>query len=99
LQVQPARSDRNEDLLYPRVLLQPFPDRWAFVAGEVVSYEVKIAARIRLLDGFEESQEVAFGVARAAGEREGSPVAHSQRSVDPDLLGTPRLYSRGALMR
>jgi len=98
LQVQPARSDRNEDLLYPRVLLQPFPDWWAFVAGEVVSYEVKIAARIRLLDGFEESQ-VTFGVARAAGEREGSPVPHSQRSVDPDLLGTPTVLQGCLEMR
>jgi hypothetical protein len=69
------------------------------VAGEVVSYEVKIAARIRLLDGFEESQEVAFGVARAAGEREGSPVPHSQRSVETQTFSGPRLYSRGALMR
>jgi hypothetical protein len=35
------------------MLLQPLPDRWALVAGEVVGYEVQIAARIPPLDGFE----------------------------------------------
>jgi hypothetical protein len=53
LQIEPARSYWNEDLLYPRMLLQPFLDRWAFVAREVVGYQVEGAARILPLDGLE----------------------------------------------
>jgi hypothetical protein len=35
------------------MLLQPVPDRWAFVTGEVVGYKVELAARILPLDSFE----------------------------------------------
>jgi hypothetical protein len=44
------------------MVLQPSPDRWALVAGEIVGYEVQITARIAPLDGFEQP-EVAFGIA------------------------------------
>ena len=53
LEVEPARPHWNEDLLHSQMLLQPLPDRWALMAGEVVGYEVQIAARIPPLDGFE----------------------------------------------
>jgi hypothetical protein len=35
------------------MLLQPFPDRWTFMTGEVVGYQVEGAAWILPLDSFE----------------------------------------------
>jgi len=91
LEVEPARPHWDEDLLHSQMLLQPSPDRWALVAGEVVGYEVQITARIALLDGFEQPQ-VAFGIARGSGERERLTIAYPQSTVDPDPFGSSSVF-------
>jgi hypothetical protein len=62
LQVESGSAFRDEHLLYPRMSSQPLPDRWAFMAGEVVGDEVDLCGGIGLLDHLQQS-EVAFGVA------------------------------------
>jgi hypothetical protein len=43
LEVEPARPYGYEDLLHPRVVLQPLSDGWTLVARKVVGDQVKVA--------------------------------------------------------
>jgi hypothetical protein len=93
LEVEPARPYRDEDLLHSGVFLQPLSDGWTLVARKVVGYKVKVAFGVCLGNRFEQPQ-VSFGVARRSGERESLAVSHPQRTVNPDLLGTPTVFQR-----
>jgi hypothetical protein len=88
LQVEPARSHGYENLLHPRVFLQPLSDGRTLMARKIVSDQVKVAARVCLGNRFEQPQ-VTFGIARGSGERESLAISHPQRTVNPDLLGAP----------
>src|SRR5687767_379533 len=77
LEVEPARTYGDEDLLHPRVVLQPLSYGRTLVARKIVGYQVEVADRVCLGNRFEQSQ-VAFGVARGSAEREGLAVSHPQ---------------------
>jgi hypothetical protein len=93
LEVEPARPHWDEDLLHPRVLLQPLSDGWTLVARKVVGDQVKVAGRVCLGNRFEQPQ-VTFGVARGSGERESLAVSHPQRTIYPDLLRATAILQR-----
>lgn len=88
LQVQPAGLRRNEDQVDPWMLGQPGLDGRAFVAGEVIRDQIQLACRVVQLDGLEQAQ-VADRVAGRGAQRQGVPIAHPQRPVEPDLVFSP----------
>src|SRR5262249_26338257 len=93
LEIQPAGALPDEDRAHARVRRQPFPDRRALVAGEVVADDVEVAVRVVLVDDAQQAQ-VAGGVAGGGGEGARLPVAHPQGAVDPDLLRAPAIFER-----
>ena len=99
LEIEPARSYWDEDLLHPRVVLQPLSNGRALVTRKVVGDQVQLADGVRLGNRFEQLQ-VAFGVARRGSECESFAVAYPQkRAVDPDFLGTPTVFQGCLEMR
>src|SRR5215212_818706 len=93
LQVEPARHHGYENLLHPRVSLQPLSDGRTLMARKVVSDQVKVAGRVCFANRFEQLQ-VTFGIARGSGERESLAISHPQRTVNPDLLGAPPILKK-----
>lgn len=91
LQVEPARPDRDERVLDPRMVLEPFAGGFSVVTGQVVGDDVDVTGRIGLFDQFEEAL-VVDAVAGGRGERDGVAVADADRSVDPDLVRAARVF-------
>ena len=93
LQVEPAGSFRNEDLMEPRMLCQPGAGLSTVVAGEVVSDDEDVARRII---GFDVGQQgdVVRGVARSGAAGQLLAIAHAQRSIDPGFFGATTVIQR-----
>lgn len=85
LQVQPAGSFRNEDVMEPWMLSHPGTSLGAVVAGEVVGDQEDVAAGIV---GFDVSKQgnVVGRVARSSTPGNLLAIAHAQRAVHPGLL-------------
>ena len=85
LQVQPARSRRNEDVMDARVLFQPSARFQARVTAEIVADDEEVSAGVV---GFEVGQQcnVAFGVTRSGTARQLLAITYPQCSIDPRLL-------------
>ena len=88
LEIEPACTFGNEDLVNSRMSVQPCHNRRALVAGEIVCDHVEIAIRIGLIDRVQQAH-IAGGVARTRRQRQFVPIAHPQRSIDPDFLRPP----------
>ncbi len=87
LQVEPAGSSRNEDVMEARMLDQPSAGLGTVVTGEVVGDEEDVARRIV---GFDSSQQanVVRRVARGGASRQFLAIAHTQCPRDPGFLRT-----------
>ena len=86
LQVQPARTFGNEDLLKPRMLGQPSTGLGTVVAGEVVGDDEDIACHIVGFDVSEQGK-VVRRVTRGGALGQFLAIAYTQRSIDPGFLG------------
>ncbi len=75
LQIEPAGSCRNEDLVEARMLGQPGAGLGTGVARQVVGDDVDITARVIRLDVLQESN-VACGVARSGTSGQLLAIAH-----------------------
>jgi hypothetical protein len=92
-QIEPGGSYRNEGVLDPRMGLQPFPDRPARMAGQVVGNQVEVPARVRAVQRLEQLQ-IATGVACASGLGQRLSVSDAQRSLHPHLRRSPVVIER-----
>jgi hypothetical protein len=86
LQVEPAGSSGNEDLLEPWMLRQPGAGLSAVVAGKVVVDDEDVARRIVGFD-VSEQYDVVRRVARSGALGQLLAIAHAQRSIDPGFFG------------
>ncbi len=86
LQVEPAGSCRNEDLMEPWMLGEPGPRLSAAVAGEIVSDDVNVPVGIVGFDALKQSY-VVRRVARSGASGQFLAIAYAQRSIDPGFLG------------
>ena len=93
LQIEPAGTFGNKDLMNAGMSLQPRHNRRALVAGEIVGDEVQISHGIVLLHGIQQTQ-VASSVARACGQGPFVPISNAQRSVDPHFFQSPAILQR-----
>jgi hypothetical protein len=84
-QVEPARADRDEDLLDTRMGSEPVTDGATRVAGEIVRDEIQIAYGVVLINLLKQL-EIADGIACGRGLGTDLPIADAQRSVDPGLV-------------
>jgi len=85
LQIEPACSRRNEDVVHARMLLQPSARLQTGVTAEIVADNEKVAFGIVDLD-VGEQRNVAFRVARSRTARQLLAITYSQSAVDPGLL-------------
>ena len=85
LQIEPARTSRNEDVVQARMPFQPGTRLQAAMAAEIVADDVDVSVRVVGFDIGQQSK-IAFGVARSGTAREFLAIAHPQGSVDPRLL-------------
>ena len=87
LQVEPAGSGGNKDLMEPRVLSQPGAGLGAVMAGEIVSDNENVA---RHVVGFDSSKQgdVVGRVARGSTPGQFLAITHAQRSIHPGFLRT-----------
>jgi hypothetical protein len=86
LQIEPARSCRNEDMMQARMLFQPGTRLQTVVTAEIVADNEDVASGVVSFNVGQESN-VAFRVARSRTTRQLLAIAHAQGSVDPRLLG------------
>ncbi len=86
LQIEPARSCRNEDMMQARVLFQPSPGLQTVVTAEIVADNEDVASGIVGFDIGQESN-VAFGIARSRTQSQCFAITHAQCPIDPGLLG------------
>ncbi len=86
LQIEPARSCRNEDVMDAWMPFQPGTRLQTVVAAEIVADDEDIAAGVVRFNIGQQSN-VAFRVARSRTARQLLAIAHVQGSVDPRLLG------------
>jgi hypothetical protein len=86
-EIEPGGSNRNEGVLDARMSFEPLPDRAAAVAGEIIRDEVEIPLRIGLIERVQQG-EIATGIARGCRVGQCLAVAHAQRAIDPDFVGT-----------
>ncbi len=98
LQIEPARSGGNEDLVDARMLFQPGACLQAVVTTEIIGDDEDVAFGIVGFDVGEQG-DVPFGVARSGAAGQFLAIAHPQCPVDPGFLGATRHASNGALMR
>jgi hypothetical protein len=85
LQVQPAGSFRNEDVVEARMLSQPGAGLGAIMAGEVVGDHEDVACRIVGFDVGKQG-DVVRRVARSSTPGQFLAIAHAQRSIHPGFL-------------
>jgi len=93
LQIEPAGTFGNKDLVNAGMSLQPRLNGWALVTGEIVRDEIQISLRIVLLDRIQQAQ-VAGGVARVRRQRPLEPIADAQPSVHPNFLHPSAVFQR-----
>ena len=86
LQVEPAGSGGNEDLMKPWMLSQPGAGLGTGVAGKVVSDDEDVTRRIVRFDVSEQGN-VVRRVARSGASSQFLAIAHAQRSIDPGFFG------------
>src|SRR5215831_2535346 len=82
LQIEPARSCRNEDLMESWMLGEPGPRLSTVVAGEIVSDDVNVPVGIVGFDVLKQS-DVVRRVARSSASRQFLAITHAQCSVHP----------------
>jgi hypothetical protein len=87
LQIEPARSSRNEDVLQTRMLSHPGPRLSTIVAGEVVGDHEDVALGIVSFDVSEQGN-VVRRVARGGASSQFLAITHAERSIDPGFLGS-----------
>src|SRR5512135_2505656 len=82
LQVEPAGSFGNEEVVNARVLSQPGAGLSAVMAAEIISNDEDVPSRIV---GFNVGQRgnVPLGIARSGTPGQQLSIAHPQRSIDP----------------
>jgi hypothetical protein len=85
LQVQPAGSFRDEDVMEPRMLSHPGTSLGAVVAGKVVGDQEDVACRIV---GFAvgKQRDIVRRVTRGGTSGEFLAIAHAQRTIHPGFL-------------
>ncbi len=76
LQIEPARSGGNEDLLDARMRFEPGARLQAAVTTEIIGNHVDVAGRVVGFDVGEQS-DIAFGVARSGTAGELLAIAHA----------------------
>jgi hypothetical protein len=86
LQIEPARSCGNEDVMEARMLSHPGPRLSTVVAGKIVCDDVNVPAGIVGFDALKQ-RDIVGRVPRSCAERQFLAVAHAQRSIDPRFLG------------
>jgi len=93
LQIEPAGSGGNKDLMEPRMLSQPGAGLGTDVAGKVVSDDVDVTRRIVRFDVSEQGN-VVRRVARSGASGQFLAIAHAQRSIDPGFFGATTVIQR-----
>ncbi len=93
LQVEPAGSLGNEEVVNARVLFQPGAGLEARMTGEVIGDDEDVSRRIV---GFNVGQRgnVALGVARSSTPGQLLAIAYAQCSIDPGLLRPAAVIKR-----
>ena len=85
LQIEPARSRRNEDVIEARMPFQPGTRLQTIVTAEIVADDEDVSVRVVGLDVGQQSN-VAFRIARSRTARQLLAITHPQGPVDPRLL-------------
>ena len=93
LEVEPARSRRNEDLMESRMLGEPGAGLGTGVAGKIVSDDEDVTRRIVRFDASEQGN-VVRRVARSGASSQFLAIAHAQRSIDPGFFGATTVIQR-----
>ena len=93
LEIEPACTRRNEDLVQARMLGEPGAGLGTGVARQVVGDNVDIATRVIRLDILQES-DVVCRVARSGTSGQLLAIAHPQCPVDPGFLRSPAVIQR-----
>jgi len=87
LQIEPARTRGNENMMDTRISFQPGTGLQTTVTAEIIGDDENVASGVVSFNVGQESN-VAFRVARSRTERQLLAIAHAQGSVDPRLLGS-----------
>ena len=85
LQIEPACSRRNEDVVNARMPLQPGARLQTGMTAEIVTDDEEVSLGIVGFDVGEQCN-VAFRVARSRAARQLFAITYSQSAVDPGLL-------------
>ena len=94
LQVEPACSSRDEDLLEPGMLSQPGAGLGAVMAGEIVGDHEDVARRVVGFDVSEQG-DVVGRVTRGGTPGQFLAITHAQCSIHPGFLRTATvIYER-----
>lgn len=93
-EIEPAGPRRQRLNVDTRMRDEPRLDGGTLVTGKVVSDEEEFPAGVGLIHGVEQGLE-AGGVAGERGLRERLAITWTQRSVDPDLVGTTTIVQGG----
>jgi hypothetical protein len=93
LEIQPARSRGNEDLVEAWMRFQPGTRLQAIVAAQIIGDDEDIPAGIVRFDGFEQFN-VAFGVTRGGTSGDFLAIAHPERPIHPGFFRPPTIIER-----
>ena len=93
LEIEPARSGGNEDLVQARMLFEPSARLQAVVTTEIIGDDEDVAFGIVGFDVGEQG-DVPFGVARSGASGHFLAIAHPQCPVDPGFLGATLIVQR-----
>ncbi len=93
LQIEPARSGRNEDVMDARILFEPGARLETVVTGEIIADDEDLSRRIVGFDVGEQS-DIALGVTRSRASRQFFAIAHPQCPIDPGFLGSASVVER-----
>jgi hypothetical protein len=93
LEIQPARSRGNEDLVEAWMPFEPGARLQAIVTAQIVGDDVDIPAWIVRFDVFEQFN-VAFGVTRGGASGDFLAIAHPERPIHPGFFRPPTIIER-----
>ena len=92
-EIEPGGADRDGGVVDAGMGGQPLADGATTVAGEIIGDEIQVTVGIGVIEGLEK-RALGGRVARRCRLGQRLPVAHTQRPVDPDLVGATRVVER-----
>jgi hypothetical protein len=93
LEIEPAGSCGNEDVMEPRMLSHPGPRLSTVMAAEIIGDHEDVTSWIIGFDIGKESN-VVRRVARGSASGQFLAIMHAQRSIHPGFLGTAAVIQR-----